>query len=209
MTRVNLLPPEIRQRQRTRRRTALAAFAGVVLVAVLVFIYFLQGVQLSRVQDDLAAQQARNAELQTRAAKLQRFETLRADLEQRRTLIQNALTNEVRWSGILRDVSVILPARMWLTSMTGTVTAAVAAGTTTPQTTTPATGTPLVGSIQFQGESLDEPTVSLWLTRLEQVHGWVNAWLSSADKNALGATDVVTFTSSVDLSTDATHGGST
>jgi hypothetical protein len=62
----------------------------------------------------------------------------------------------------------------------------------------------------------DFPTVAKWLTRLEQVKGWVNSWASSATRSAgagsAGSTDPnankVQFSASVDLTTEATVQGS-
>jgi hypothetical protein len=45
--------------------------------------------------------------------------------------------------------------------------------------------------------------VALWLTRLEDVQGWANAWLSSATKSELAGSEVVNFSTSVDLTADA------
>jgi hypothetical protein len=36
-----------------------------------------------------------------------------------------------------------------------------------------------VGSIQFGGFATDQQSIALWLTRLESVKGWVNAWVTS------------------------------
>jgi hypothetical protein len=44
-------------------------------------------------------------------------------------------------------------------------------------------------------------TLAAWLTRLEQVRGWVNAWANSASESG-PFTRVYTFQSGVDLSKD-------
>ena len=201
MTQINLLPPELQQRQRTRRLTAGVIGLGLVAAAVVGVLFFLQMVRLNGVNEELAAQEARNAGLQTRINRLQRFEELRSEAEARRTLIQGALANTIRWSGILRDVSLVLPDRMWLTSLSGTLTTTAPTDPLPPGTVAP-TGTGLLGTIQFQGSSLDEPTLALWLTRLEQVPGWVNPWLSSAVEAAVANTEVFQFSTSVDLSAE-------
>jgi hypothetical protein len=45
--------------------------------------------------------------------------------------------------------------------------------------------------------------VALWLSRLEDVRGFINPWLATSTKSVIGTTPVVNFTSSVDLSEDA------
>jgi len=207
MTTINLLPSEVRQRQRTKRSTVLVAVAGAAVVAVLVALWFLQGIHLSDTDSKLAAQQQTNAQLQGEISKLHRFQQIRNDLDSRRTLLRQTLAGTVEWSGVLHDLSLVMPNRMWLTSMTGQVTPA----TVSPvPATAPAPGTPttsLLGSIQFQGSALDKPTVALWLTKLETVKGWVNAWLASAVEEDMNGTKVVSLNTSVDLTKRATRNG--
>ncbi len=199
MTRVNLLPPEIRERATTRRQTILVGLAGVAILAVIVFAYVLQGFTESRINRDLAAQNATNVSLQQQVNELEHFATLRTELQNEGTLLSQALAGTVSWSGVLHDLSLVTPDRLWITSLTGSI--APPAGVTPTVPTTP--GETLIGSLSFAGNALDSDTVALWLTRVEQVKGWVNAWVSSATASAVGATPVFSFSSTVDLSAKA------
>jgi hypothetical protein len=42
--------------------------------------------------------------------------------------------------------------------------------------------------------------VALWLTRLEDVEGFANPWVSTSQKTEIGLQEVVQFTSTTDLS---------
>ncbi len=203
MTQVNLLPREIRQRQTTRRQTGIVAALGAVAVGALLVMWFLQGIRLSDFNDKIDAQNATNQGLETQVAALQHFADEQAALEARKTLLQSAVANTIRWSGVLNKVAQVEPDTMWLDSMTGTATALVAA---TPGTA-PAGGTSLIGSLQFSGSSLDTATIALWLTNLETVPGWVNPWFTSATKADVNGTPVWAFSSTVDLDTRAAHQG--
>jgi Tfp pilus assembly protein PilN len=140
---------------------------------------------------------------------LQQFETLRSQLQEKEQLLTAALADTVSWSGVLHDLSLVIPDRVWLTNFTGSLTAPTAGAVPAPVGPTGPTtpGSTLVGNIQFQGSSLDTEDVALWLTRLEQVKGWVNAWLTQAGKAVVGSTTVFQFTSSVDLTAKATTPG--
>ncbi|MFN2589580.1 MAG: PilN domain-containing protein, partial [Actinomycetota bacterium] len=127
---------------------------------------------------------------------------LRQQVAEGEALATTLLNGQVLWSDALRDVSASLPGGLWLTSMNAQLSP------TTPGA--PSTG-PVLGTIQFQGEAFQHTTVGDWLTRLEQVPGWVNAWVSSSTRgesqDAPGKGKVVTFSVSVDLSSPAlTHG---
>jgi Tfp pilus assembly protein PilN len=211
--RINLLPSEIYERQRVRRRTAAVVAVGLIVLAALGAFYFLQVLRLKDVEDDIDTQQALNAQLQQQISELQEIDQLQLEIEATRDLLTNLLADRVLWSGVLRDVSLVIPGEAWLSGLTGqTGAAAGTTGTTTTTTTTtttaPAPGTTtapggLVGQISFNGFAFGHREVALWLSRLEDVRGFINPWLSSSTKTVIGTTEAVQFTSSVDLSEQA------
>jgi Tfp pilus assembly protein PilN len=207
MTQVNLLPPDVRGRQRTRQLTVVIGLLAAVAVAFLLFIFFLQTTRLSDANNKLADQQQENQQLQSQINELQRFKDLKQAVTDKETVVNDLLAQQVLWSGVLRDVSMVIPGRVWLTSMSGTLTApapAPSGGTTTP--IAPAGG--LVASVQFQGQAFDHPDVALWLSRLEEVTGWVNPWVTSSTKSeSPGVVTIVQWTGSVDFTTDAAVSG--
>jgi Tfp pilus assembly protein PilN len=197
MTQVNLLPTDVKVEQQVRRRTSLVVAAGVAVVGLLFFVFVLQSARLRSAQEQLSAQQAVNGGLSTRIASLAPFQQLKSTVAAHQALLTAVETGEVQWSGILRDVSMVQPDQMVLTSLSGSV------GPSGPAAVGPQAG--LIGGIQFTGTVLDNPTLAKWLTRLEQVTGWVNPWVSSASKDT--GSGHVNFSGSVDLSTEATvHG---
>jgi Tfp pilus assembly protein PilN len=198
--RINLLPPEIYERQRLRRRTALVVAVGIILLAGVGAFYFLQILRLNAVEDDVAQQEAENARLQQEIGELQEIADLQAEIESTRTLVSTLLSDRVLWSGILRDISLVIPGEAWLEGLTGSLATATVGATEAP--TVQGQGPPagLVGQITFTGFAFDHRDVALWLSRLEDVRGFVNPWLSNSAKAPIGETEVVQFSSSVDLS---------
>ena len=198
MSQVNLLPPELRQQLATRRNTTLVVGVGLILLAVIGFVYFLQTMNLSRAQDELTAQQTVNEGVQTQIDNLSKYSSLQAELKAKQTLVETVFTNEISWSGVLLDVSRAIPADAYLTSLTGQITAAApgAAPPTAPGVTAP------TGSISFAGTVLDANTLAAWLVRLEQVKGWVNAWTQNAAETEANS-KIYTFSSGVDLTPEA------
>lgn len=211
--RINLLPPEIYERQRVRRRTAAVIVVGLIVLAALGAFYFLQILRLNEVEDDITAQEAENAQLQAQIAELQEIDALQREIEATRTVLNALLADRVLWSGVLRDVSLVLPGQAWLSGLSGQVGAPGTAGTTatTPTGTTTTTTTPgqaaqpgaLVGQISFDGFAFTHRDVALWLSRLEDVRGFLNPWLSNSTKTLIGTQEAVQFNSSVDLSEQA------
>ena len=206
--RMNLLPPEVRQRQRTRRQTAAVIAAGVVVLAGVAALYFLQQLRLVAVNNDLEEQRNANAAIQAQIDDLRRFDELQREVEASRTMLSTLMANEILWSGVLRDVSLVIPSDVWLSGMTAQTTES--GGAVSPAPATPVAGQPgqgLVGQITFNGFALDHRAVALWLARLDDVRGFANPWLSNAQKTDVGTSKVVQFASSVDLSQQAVARG--
>ena len=193
MSQVNLLPREILERQKIRRNTALIALVGAFVLLGVVGLYLLEGSKLSSVNDQIAAQDAENATVQTQIAQLQSYADLQTQAQQQQQLLDSAWSGEVSFSGLLMDVSSVIPPDMDLSSLNVTLIAPAAAGTTT-------TTTAFVGNINMAGEGLNSQTIATWLTRLETtVKGWANPWASTITLNVDGGP--YTLTTTVDLTT--------
>jgi Tfp pilus assembly protein PilN len=200
MSQVNLLPPELRERQAIRRTTSLVVAAGLAALALIGIFYFFQLQRLSQVQSDLEAQQSRNAELQSQIASLQQFADLQAELAQKEALVAEVFVNEVSWSSALLDVSRVIPDASYLTNLTGQVAATVAGEVAVPTGGTPETT--LIGNMTFAGVANQTETIATWITRLEEVQGWVNAWVNSAQEDA-PFSRIYTFSNGLDLTQEA------
>jgi Tfp pilus assembly protein PilN len=98
-------------------------------------------------------------------------------------------------------VSRVIPDTSYLTNLTGQITATIAGEVVTE----PTGGTPettLVGNMTFAGVANQTETIATWITRLEQVQGWVNAWVNSAQEDAPGSR-IYTFSNGLDLTQEA------
>jgi len=195
--RINLLPPEREERRRARQITTTIVAAGVALLVLLGLVYAAEFVRLNGQKHALETQQATNASLQSQVAQLSQFQQLETQLQGKTTLLNNLTEDEVRWSVILADVSLVIPSDTWLTNFTATVTAA---GT---QSGPGATGATPLGTIQLTGTTFSHLDVAKWLTRLAGVDAFTNTYLSLSSKSVIGATNVVEFNSSVQISDQA------
>jgi Tfp pilus assembly protein PilN len=189
VSQVNLLPPDIQAAQRQRRLAGVVALAGVGVIGLILVFYVLQLGNLSGVRSDIEQQQDTNESLQRQIERLREFEELRARAQAKQQLLDAVFANEISFSGLLMDVSRVIPSTAALTSMSA------AAQDPTPST---GGGTLFTGRIDVAGLALDYDTIASWLTRLERVRGWVNPWVTSIADPELGP---ITYTSGVDLTT--------
>jgi Tfp pilus assembly protein PilN len=186
---------------------AVVAAVGAVL-ALLFFVLLLQAGRLADANRKLEAQEQVNSGIRQRISELQEFAQLKQTVTERQAMVSEAQAGKVLWSGVLADISKIIPGQMWLTGMSATLTAtaapvAPAGSAAAPGSTPPAN---LVGSIQFDGVALNHPTIAQWLSRLEQVTGWVNPWLGTASKLQDG-TGQIQFTATLDITAEGTLQG--
>lgn len=199
MTQVNLLPPEFQQRHRQTRLVTLALLLGALAVGVVLMFYFLQSSKLAEAEQQLAQEQARIAQISGRISELEQFEVLKQRVTERQALVDRLNSGEVLWSTVLTDVSRVIPAEVSLTAMNGTLIEGGQPAGGTPVATTG----DVIGSITFSGQAVDQPSVALWLTRLEQVEGWANPWITQSTKGGEDGS-VITFSGTVDLTSGAT-----
>jgi Tfp pilus assembly protein PilN len=205
VSQVNLLPPDILQAQRYRRATTLVVVAGIVAILLVFGFYLLQAGRLGGVNDDIRAQEATNASIQASIAEKQKFADLQAKAQAKQELLNAAYAGEVSFSALLMDFSRVIPSDAYVDTLTLQIADAAATDPTAVEGGT----TGLIGTIAGGGQAVSIDTLSVFLTRLEQVKGWVNPWMSTVSRSS----DVNGFdyTVSVDLTdeivTDRGKGG--
>jgi Tfp pilus assembly protein PilN len=201
VSQVNLLPPELLARQKQRRLTSLIILGGGIAMLLLLGFWFLQGQKLSDVNEQIAAQNATNAGLQAQIQELSEFQALQEEATQKEALLAQAYAGEVSFSGLLMDMSRVIPTDAYLTALNIVLTASTTGtggAAPAPETTTGG----LIGTISSEGQAAGTESLASWLSRLESVQGWVNPWLASMTETEPGSR-LYTFSSGVDLSTEA------
>jgi Tfp pilus assembly protein PilN len=204
VSQVNLLPPDILQAQRYRRITSGVILAGLLALVLVFAFYLLKSNELSGVNEDIEAQNATNASIQASIAEKQRFADLQATAQARQELLSSAFEGEVSFSELLMDFSRVIPSDAYVDTLTLQIAEAAAEGEA-------ATGAEagLVGSITGGGKAVSIDTLSVFLTRLEQVRGWVNPWMTTVTRNE--SVNGFDYSMSVDLTdevvTDRGRGG--
>jgi Tfp pilus assembly protein PilN len=200
VSQVNLLPPELLERQARKQRTRLVVLAGCAVLGLIALFYVFQIFRLSSANSDLEAQQARNAQLTAQIASLQQYAALQQELKDKQGVLDGILSNQFLWSSALNDVSRVIPDDAALDSFDGEITAVT--GTPAGSTTTTVTGTnpDVVGQITFSGTALDIRTIATWLNQLESVKGWIQPQVSSITQKS---GDIYSFDTTVQITKEA------
>lgn len=187
--RVNLLPGEVAERNRqARQRTAMGA-AALGLVALLAVLYVFQLNRVGNARDELAAEEARVAELEAEVADLQEFQDLRARQAAADTLLATAFGDEVSMAGVLQDLAAVYPSDAQLEELTIALSE--------PSAQLGAVRVAL-GRLTASGATLGghAPGLERLLLELDKVAAFSNVFFSSSTQSEEG---VAAFTLDVDL----------
>jgi hypothetical protein len=224
LPRVNLLPKEIKERRLLQRQRGGIAVAFVVLIALLGIWYLRESQALTDARQEADRERAVADGLRGRKAALQPYAALESQIAAAEQLRAKVYAREVRFSGIMQDISAIIPSDVWLTQMSLAVKKndAAAAGTVAPATSgaagttlisgSPGAGSP-VASITFTGSGLEHVDVGGFMRALAagpRKRGstvYLNPYFTASQKSGEeGGETTVTFSATVDLSKSAFSG---
>ena len=204
LPRVNLLPPEIEERRRLQ--TLKVALGATVLgsVGVVAALYLVAAGQVSSAQSSLDQANAENTRLTQQVATYSDVPKTKAAVAAAQTQLSQAMGQEVRWSYFLNDLSLRLPANVWLTRLT--ITQNVDGSPSAPS----GSGTPLfnpgLGTVQADGNALAQVDVAAWLETLAREKGLNQAFFSKSDLAPIGNQQVVQFSSRANITPTALSG---
>lgn len=186
MSRVNLLPPEVRKARRDAGLVARIKFVALCGVLLLGGLYGIRTVELFLVDRDLDSVRDDQVLVQARLDELGDVRAQRDAIIAGAALTDALLIGEVSWSDQFVRIARAIPPGVVLTTLDGQVVGDQGVG--------------VIGSITFSAASQQLIPAEAWLRRLAVEEGWANGWVSSA---ILADAQVFTVTGSVDLTTDA------
>jgi Tfp pilus assembly protein PilN len=197
MRAVNLLPRDEVKRSFEAKRGVIfgAAFGAALATAVLVSMTISAGGTVGEKQAELDTLRAEIAAIPAPAVKdANNDDVLAAEKSARIGALSAALTSRVAWDRVLRQVSLVLPEDVWLTSLSATApAAATTAGAPTAGGPTATSGFTLIGSTYSQNG------VARFLSRLAVIPDLENVRLQSSESVLVSERDLVQFTILADV----------
>ena len=123
---VNLLPPEERAHVRGEQgMLAYAVVGALALVLALVVFMVVTGNKIDDKKSELSALQAREQAATAQAQALAPYAEFAGLAQARDATISSLAKSRFNWERVLRELALVLPENVWLTSVTGTVSPAV------------------------------------------------------------------------------------
>jgi len=198
MRAVNLLPRDHVQRGAGRPSTPVlvGVCAGVLVAAVLGADFMMQSGKIAKEQRRLDGLQARVAALPAAPAGPSAGATqLAGEHNVRVTALASAMSNRVAWDRIFRELSLVLPDDVWLTTLTAHAPVSPSASSSTGSSN----GLPTQFAIT--GRTYSHDGVARLLSRLQVVPDLQNVTLVSSTLAKLAGQDVVEFNIVADIRT--------
>jgi Tfp pilus assembly protein PilN len=205
LPRVNLLPAEIAEAAKFRRFQFAMGGAIVAAIAVVGALYVHGQSSVASAQNEVDAAQAQHATLQRTLTSLHGVQDVYTQVASRQAMLTQAMGQEVRWSRYLADLSLRVPDKVWLTSVTATETATGLTGTAPATPAVPGT-TAGIGTMTLAGVAFTHNDVATWLDVLAKERGFADPYFSNATEAEMGPRTVVNYSSSVVLTDEAKSG---
>jgi Tfp pilus assembly protein PilN len=128
---VNLIPPEQRRGEHAQLRTGPAMYivlGALALLLVGVTMLVLTGNQISDSKAEVATLKVEDAAAAAKAERLAAFAEFKALSEQRIATVRSLADSRFDWERVMRELSLVLPADVWLTNLTASATPGGAGG---------------------------------------------------------------------------------
>jgi type IV pilus assembly protein PilM len=191
--RMSLLPDEVAVVRERRRQSATIGAAVLVLAALLLLVYVGRRSQVANARDKAERAEAEADDVRREAASLSQVTTVDSQLQERRGMVDTALTGDIAWTRLLQEIATVLPNDVWLTAFAG-------------QKAGDASGTGGIGSINVAGMGFDQSSSARWLLRVGELKSLQGLWLPSSTKGGEGDSATVTFSSTANLTPQARSG---
>ena len=199
MQAINLLPrDDARRNQKTQWIVIVPVVLAVLMTGAFSAMFLSASGKVKDRQAELSSLQLQLGAIPTPdASKVRTQNALAADKQARVTALNAALSRRVAWDRVFRELSLVLPDDVWLSTMSAK--APVSSSVATPPAAA-ATGAAVAATgITMDGYTYSQPAVARLLARLAVVPDLVNVQLQQSTLAKIGATPVVHFTIAADV----------
>jgi Tfp pilus assembly protein PilN len=199
LPKVNLLPTEISEGARFRNLQAAMGLSVLLAVVVIGGLTYIASGDVSDAQAGLTTAQDEGTQLQAKVHTFADVPEHYAQASAAAAQLQQAMSQEIRYSFILNDISLRMPAGVWLTTLN------ISQPVDTPGTAKGAWGDSQLTAIKATGTALNLNDVAGWLTAMARGTNYTDPYLGTANTStsATSTTSQWTFDSTLGITTKA------
>lgn len=153
---INLLPPEIKQKRETEKNLVILGFVTLIALAIfaLVVVYVRLGISVERSR--LESLESQNALLEAQIAQFKEFEIRRESFAVLKSTYENLSKRDISWYKMLIELALIIPENVTLKSITADK-----------------------NTIQIEGDASSITELVSWIVRVDELTGVDDVWVDS------------------------------
>lgn len=174
MIKINLLPTEELQQFSKERKKILAGLGAGTVGGLLVLIYMTQYLSLKSLERDIAKTNAELVKVQPIVDEVARLEAAKAQVTQRRNVIQGLLSGRLLYPKLMEELMTVLPKDVWLMNL---------------RTTEEGSGLKL----EFSAKSFNNFAIADWIMMMEGNPHFSNIDLKAITTTAIEKASVLDF----------------
>lgn len=182
---VNLIPLEERHGQKAPLRTGALAYVVVAVLAVAlagVTAVVITGNKISDRKADVASLKSKVAVAKAEADRLSAYTDFAAMQQTRQDTVTSLATSRFDWERVLRELAIVIPDDVWMTSVTAAASSDPASSSTSSSTGSSATAEITGPSLDIQGCAAGHEAVAKFLASLREVDGVTRVSVMSSDR---------------------------
>jgi len=186
---VNLIPPEQRRGDRAQLRTGPLVYIvlgalGLVLLGITMLV--LTSNQIAESKAEVATLKQEDAAAQAEARRLAAYTQFRALAEQRIATVRDLADSRFDWERVMRELALVLPADVWLTSLEATATPSSAvAGEGGGSSGAALRGAAAGPALSMSGCASGQEAVAGFVTALKDIDGVTRVGIESSELGSL------------------------
>ena len=201
LPRVNLLPPEIAEKAAFRKVQIGLGCAVLAAVGVVGLLYMSAASSVNSAQGDVDSATSRQSQLRVETTKYAAVTGVYARATAAQAMLGQAMGDEVRYSQLLNDLSLSVPAKVWMKNVTYAQTAPLA-----PAGGAVTSATPGIGTLTVSGVGFSHDDVAVWLEAIAGQKTYINPYASNSSEVLIGTRKVVNFASTATVTSAALSG---
>lgn len=117
MIRINLLPPEIGERKKSKKRLGYLLSISIGLIVIMLLVYLTISWYVFQASSLLAKTEEGNKKIQNIISKFKSYENIQSEVTKRENIVNEISKNQILWSHVLNELSMLTPTDVWFSYM--------------------------------------------------------------------------------------------
>jgi Tfp pilus assembly protein PilN len=184
MTRIDLIPPEVVEKHQSRRIITVLVLVFAALFGILLVVYLITLGQAMMASSRVDIIKGENTKVQKYTQKLQPYADRQKALDERQAIIEKMTADQVMWSSILNDISMVVPNDIWLRDVKMDLSDIIKAKEGGSAASKSAIPKP---PITIVGYAFNHAAVARWLVHLNEINQFRGVWLDYATEQTLSS----------------------